>query len=378
MLPNSRMLSSRPWLLGLLAVVVVSGVAQAQPASTVIDGAGMFSDDAVRKAKSELSRIDRTHGVAVTIETVTSLKGDTIDEVGVRRAEKLGHKGIFVLIAEKEHKVEALASPRSLLEELGKARLNEIRDAFTADFKERKFDEGLMKGVQTADRVLGVVKRSMPDSPAPASTSTRPTTGGFLPTTISTPAATSAGHSSLVVREQVRLSLLGARKLIEGAEAKALKEGWKMNISVVDEGGHLLAFERMDGARPASVATSMTKAVSAATFRQPTGPVVGTTSPGVADVLLNVGIQNASGGKITTLLGGVPITVDGQVIGAIGVGGGSGEQDLETARAGIAAFVAGLQVKAEESKPKETDTAKPKDGEPDAAKPKDADTTPKP
>ena len=54
----------------------------------------------------------------------------------------------------------------------------------------------------------------------------------------------------------------------------------KMNIAVVDDGGHLLAFDRMDGARPASGYTSLTKAITAATFRQPTGPIpAGTANP---------------------------------------------------------------------------------------------------
>ena len=118
----------------------------------------------------------------------------------------------------------------------------------------------------------------------------------------------------------------------------------KMNIAVVDEGGHLLSFDRMDGARPASGYTAITKANTAATFRQPTGPLpVGTSTP---DPLLNLSLQiaaQASGGKITTLLGGLPIVVDGQVIGGVGVGGGSGEQDAQVARAGVQAFLDELQ-----------------------------------
>ncbi len=116
--------------------------------------------------------------------------------------------------------------------------------------------------------------------------------------------------------------------------------GLKVNIAVVDDGGHLIAFARMDGARPASGYTAMTKATTAATFRQDTGPV----PPGVEqpDPLLNLSLQNAasaSGGKVTTLFGGVAIKIDGQVVGAVGVGGGTGEQDAEVARAGIAAMM---------------------------------------
>jgi glc operon protein GlcG len=69
--------------------------------------------------------------------------------------------------------------------------------------------------------------------------------------------------------------------------------------------------------------------------------------------LLNLSLQNAamaSGGKITTLYGGVPVVVDGQVIGGVGVGGGTGEQDAEVARAGIQAFTDQLAKPATESK----------------------------
>lgn len=87
----------------------------------------------------------------------------------------------------------------------------------------------------------------------------------------------------------------------------------------------------------------MTKAVTAATFRTPTGPVPpGTTAP---DPLLNLSLQNAaaaSGGKVTTLFGGVPVAIEDQIAGAVGVGGASGEQDAQIARAGIAALVRAL------------------------------------
>ncbi len=120
--------------------------------------------------------------------------------------------------------------------------------------------------------------------------------------------------------------------------------GLKLNIAVVDDGGHLMAFARMNGARPASGYTAMTKATTAATFRQATGPIKkGDAAP---DPLLNLSIQNAaaaSGGKVTTLYGGVPIEVDGQIIGAVGCGGGTGEQDAECARAGIARLLEQLK-----------------------------------
>jgi glc operon protein GlcG len=79
-------------------------------------------------------------------------------------------------------------------------------------------------------------------------------------------------------------------------------------------------------------------------MRQPTGPVK--RGDADADVLLNIALQNAaaaSGGKMTSLLGGVPVVVNGQVIGAVGVGGGTGEQDAEVAKAGIEKLIKRLE-----------------------------------
>jgi glc operon protein GlcG len=118
----------------------------------------------------------------------------------------------------------------------------------------------------------------------------------------------------------------------------------KVNIAIVDDGGHMLAFVRMDGARPASGYTAMTKATAAATMRTATGPL----PPGgeTVNVQLSLALEHAaqaSGGKMTTLFGGVPVEVDGQIIGAVGVGGATGQQDAEIARAGIAALVEALK-----------------------------------
>ena len=143
----------------------------------------------------------------------------------------------------------------------------------------------------------------------------------------------------LVTRDRVLLNLAGAETVLDAAKKKAAALGLKCNVAVVDDCGHLLAFARMDGARPASGVTALTKAVSAATFRQETGTL---PAKGEPDVLLSLSIQTASGGKITTLKGGVPIVIDGQVVGAIGVGGGTGEQDAEVAKAGIQALLDGL------------------------------------
>lgn len=146
-----------------------------------------------------------------------------------------------------------------------------------------------------------------------------------------------AGQDSAIVsRDRVRLNLSGAELIVSAAKDKAAIMRVNVNVAVVDDGGHLLSFARMDNARPASASTAITKAIAAATTRQATGPI--RRGEAESDLLLNLSLQNAAlagGGKMTSLLGGVPIVVDGQVIGAVGIGGGTGEQDAEVAKAAI-------------------------------------------
>lgn len=153
------------------------------------------------------------------------------------------------------------------------------------------------------------------------------------------PAVRSAGPAPLITQTRAELQLAGAEAAIAAARKKAESMKLAVNIAVVDDGGHLLAFVRMDRARPASVSTALTKAISAATFRTSTGTL---PAGGEPDVLLNISVQNAaaaSGGKITTLKGGVPIILRGEVIGAVGVGGATGEQDAEIAKAAVEALM---------------------------------------
>lgn len=140
----------------------------------------------------------------------------------------------------------------------------------------------------------------------------------------------------LVRTNHAQLTLAGAERAIIASRKQAYAMGIQVNIAVVDDGGHLLAFARMDGARPGSVYTSITKATSAATKQGPTGPL---PNADAVNPHLSLAVENAaavSGGKFTTLKGGVPIIYGGQVIGAIGVGGATGEQDAEVSAAGVA------------------------------------------
>ena len=253
-----------------------------------------------------------------------------------------------------------MLASRRYTEALPRPARTKVRSAFIEGFRKKNFDDGLREGVAALDAELASARSEgkVPLAEKPTNRDESPT-HRFLPQSpaASAPAqfegtrehepgvaAEPAKGKPLVIRNQVRLTLDGARTIIAAAAEQAASMSLKMNIAVVDEGGHLLSFDRMDGARPASGYTAITKASTAATFRQPTGPIpAGTSTP---DPLLNLSLQIAaqsSGGKLTTLLGGLPIGVDGQVIGGVGVGGGSGEQDAQVARAGVQAFLDELQ-----------------------------------
>ena len=122
------------------------------------------------------------------------------------------------------------------------------------------------------------------------------------------------------------LSYEGAEKMIAAAIAKATEMRVPQCISVVDSGGHLLAFARMDGAFVMSTQTSLMKAKTAASYGQPTGGILA----GI-DIKLAIATQ----GERINLPGGLPVIIDGRIAGAIGVGSGTGEQDLEVATAAL-------------------------------------------
>lgn len=127
----------------------------------------------------------------------------------------------------------------------------------------------------------------------------------------------------------LRLTNEGAMKILDAAMAKAAEMGVPQCISVVDAGGHLLAFSRMDGAFVLSIDSSLMKAMTAASYGEPTGHI-----PEGVDLKLAIATQ----GKRVNLPGGLPIVVDGHLVGGIGVGSGAGHEDLEVANAGLAAL----------------------------------------
>jgi glc operon protein GlcG len=131
------------------------------------------------------------------------------------------------------------------------------------------------------------------------------------------------------IKEARILTLDGGLKVLSAAIDAAKRIGQPMCIAVVDPGGNLLAFARMDGSKALSVLSSTNKAITAALSATPTGGAH-------ADVELQIAM--ASDCRWTNLVGGLPIKVEGYVIGAVAAGSGSGWQDLAVARAGAAAI----------------------------------------
>ncbi len=131
-----------------------------------------------------------------------------------------------------------------------------------------------------------------------------------------------------------RLSLDEASKLIKAAKRRAAKIGVPMCVSITDESGNLIAFERMDGAKILSVSLSADKAFSAAISKRPTHEYNQLCQPGE----LVFGIHTSSGGRFSTVGGGFPVFAGKSVIGGIGLSGGSAEQDMECAQAALKAF----------------------------------------
>lgn len=129
------------------------------------------------------------------------------------------------------------------------------------------------------------------------------------------------------------VTLADARRIIAAAEKKAQEIGQPMNIAVADAGGNLVAHVRMDNAWIGSVDISINKAFTARAFDITTKDLAENAQSG--DQFFGIHVSN--GGRIMIFAGGIPLKKGGQVIGAIGVSGGSGEQDHAVAEAGAAA-----------------------------------------
>jgi uncharacterized protein GlcG (DUF336 family) len=130
------------------------------------------------------------------------------------------------------------------------------------------------------------------------------------------------------------ITLADARRVIAAAEQKAADLGQPMNVAVVDAGGNLVAHVRMDGAWMGSVDISIKKAWTSRAFDVETRALAALAQPG-KDFY---GIHASNDGRVMIFAGGIPLTRDGQVVGAVGVSGGSGQQDHDVAEAGAKAF----------------------------------------
>lgn len=130
-------------------------------------------------------------------------------------------------------------------------------------------------------------------------------------------------------RTALKLTHEGALRILRAGVETALKIGAPQNIVVVDEGCNLLAMVRMDGARVLSFESAFNKARTAASTGLPTGGV---------DVQHGTNLALATGGKVTNLKGGLPIRIDGQLVGAVGVGSGTPDQDMQVAEGALTAI----------------------------------------
>jgi glc operon protein GlcG len=148
------------------------------------------------------------------------------------------------------------------------------------------------------------------------------------------PASFSTWTVGMYVAESKRLTYQGAKKIMATAVDMAKQAGIAISCAIVDAGGHMILLERMDGGRFHTVHSCSTKAVCAASNRRPT------TAKGAAgqdlDVSHAIGLALAAGPeRWTAMEGGVPVLVDGECIGGVGVSGGDWETDLRIAKAAV-------------------------------------------
>lgn len=140
---------------------------------------------------------------------------------------------------------------------------------------------------------------------------------------------------TLVKRNTPKLTLEGAKAVLAAAEKRSAEINMPMDIAVVDDGGHLIAFSRMDGAKLSSIDIAIGKALCAAMRRLPTGPV---RTGDEVNLIISLGLAIGSHGKQTPIRGGVPLMIDGICVGAVGTSNGTEDQDLDVAQAGAKAL----------------------------------------
>jgi uncharacterized protein GlcG (DUF336 family) len=142
-----------------------------------------------------------------------------------------------------------------------------------------------------------------------------------------------------------RLTLAGAKKMVESAVAAAERDGISITVAVADAGGHLILLQRMDGGRFHTVHSATTKAVCAASNKRPT------TAKGAQAQTLDtthaIGLALAAGpDRWTAMEGGAPVIVDGECVGGIGISGGNFEFDERVAKEAVEAIGASWRIDA--------------------------------
>ena len=130
------------------------------------------------------------------------------------------------------------------------------------------------------------------------------------------------------------ITLEQALRVIEAARTKATEIGVMMNIAVVDEGNNLTAFARMDGAWQGSIDIALNKAYTARAFDMTSEALGKISQPGE----MCFGIHASNNLRVIIFGGGIPLQYGTRIVGAIGVSGGTVDQDIEVAEAGVAAF----------------------------------------
>jgi len=128
------------------------------------------------------------------------------------------------------------------------------------------------------------------------------------------------------------ITLEQAKKVMAGAEAEAKKNNWGMAIMILDSGGSLVMMQRLDGTQLGSIDVARDKAWSAVAFRRPTKVFEDLVSQGGPNLRL-LRLTGAS-----PIEGGIPIVVDGKIVGAVGVSGGTAPQDGQVAKVGVDAL----------------------------------------
>lgn len=127
------------------------------------------------------------------------------------------------------------------------------------------------------------------------------------------------------------ITLEVAKKIMAAAEAEAVKNNWQVVITIIDSGGHMVAMQRSDNTQLASISASEGKAQTSLAFKLPSKALEDAIAAGGAGIRL-LALKN-----IAPFEGGLPIIVDGKIIGAIGVSGALSAQDAQVARAGLSA-----------------------------------------